>query len=240
MSLAGERVNEQMDRAGVIDGLLIFAVMKLMGLCAGNKVDLWGLWPGAWLWHSNCGRRSRNWGPKDRLSCVSTFVSGTLVLDTRYCFLFSFSAWCSSLLTLTFSIPPPLPPPLALFLLVSSALWVTTDGRNTPHSSANHFGSQCYKKITPPQKKKSLLHIDARNAVCLTRCSGMFLRVLLLIVLKFMVYIKFYWCCFMCTPWQSLESARAVAEHYGIPAYSLSRSLLFLSAQNLKWPNVLN
>lgn len=196
-----------------------------MGLCAGNKVDLWGLWPGAWLWHSNCGRWSRNWGPKDRFSCVSTFVFGTLVLDALYCFLFSFSAWCSPLLTLAFSIPPP----LVLFLLVSSALWVSADGRNTPHSSANHFGSQCYKKITPPgkKKKKRLPHIDAHNAVCLTRCSGMFLRVLLLIVLKFMVYIKFHWCCFMCTLWQSLETARAVAEHYGIPGYSLSCSHSF-------------
>lgn len=198
------------------------AVMKLMGLFAGNKVDLWGLWPGAWLWHSNCGRWNRNWGPKDRLSCVSTSVSGMFVLDTFYYSLFSFSPWCSPLLTPTLSIPPP-PPPLALFLLVSSALWVTADGRNTLHSNANHFRSQCYK-ITPPEKKKSLLHIDARNAVCLTRCSGMFLRVLLLIVLKFMVYIKFYWCCFMCALWQSLESARAVAEHYGIPGYSLSFS----------------
>lgn len=128
MNLVGESVNEQLDSLGVIDQLLIYTLMKLMGLCAGNKVDLWGLWPGAWVWHSNCGRWSCNWGPKDCLSCVSTFVSGTFVLDTLNCFLFSFSPWWSPLLTLTFSIPPP---PRTLFLLVSSALWVIADGRNT-------------------------------------------------------------------------------------------------------------
>lgn len=67
-----------------------------MGLCAGNKVDLWRLWLGAWLWHSNCGWWSRNWGPKDCLSCVSTFVSSTFVLDTLYCFFLFLSLLFSS------------------------------------------------------------------------------------------------------------------------------------------------
>lgn len=40
MNLVGESVNEQLDSLGVIDQLLIYTLMKLMGLCAGNKVDL--------------------------------------------------------------------------------------------------------------------------------------------------------------------------------------------------------
>lgn len=214
-----------------MDWLLICVVMKFMGLFAGNKVDLWGLWPGAWLWHSNCGWWSCNWGPKDRLSCVSTFVSGTFVLDTLLLsFLFlslMFSSFnphiiysSSSSSFSSCSVSPSFISPL------SNSGWEKYPALKCQSLSLSvlqeDHGNR--KKNNNKKERKTLLHIDAHNAVCLTRCSGMFLRVLLLIVLKFMVFIKFYWCCFMCALWQSLESARAVTEHYGIPGYSLSLS----------------
>ncbi len=51
-----------------------FRKLTLILLCVGDQADFWGVWLGARLRYSKCGRRSCNRWSADSLSCVSTFV----------------------------------------------------------------------------------------------------------------------------------------------------------------------